>query len=146
MTLYAWSENLPSLIHFNVFDAVTLCRNGKNFLRFFFAEDYSIFYSGLGTLHVLTCSVVYGTLNGILYYPACYIGHDIAILTLSDPSCYVRLDTVQHCKIQRVILVTKLSNTVWSCILCWSRFAYTTLHIPVCYVGHNTVYATLYVP
>jgi hypothetical protein len=35
MTLYAWYENLSSLIHFDVFDVVTVRRNGKELLAIF---------------------------------------------------------------------------------------------------------------
>ena len=58
----------------------------KSYLRFFSAKD--IFYSGQATLHVLACTVVYDTLNGILNCSACYIGHDNMIVTLYDPSCH----------------------------------------------------------
>jgi len=78
-------------------------------------------------LHVILVMIMWLT----LYDPLCYVGQDTLTTKTYAPACYVG-----H----------KLYNTVWSCILCWSRFAHTTLQIPVFYVEHNTVCETLYAP
>lgn len=80
----------------------------KSSFQFFSAKD--IFYSGQAILHVLSCSVVYDTLNGMLICSACYIGHDNVTVTLYDPSRHVGQDTVD-----------------------------TTTYVPACYVGHETL-------